>query len=302
MMKTSKYTALLLLMITMLASCYHRPHRYANITGEITGVQTDTMSFYTLHHYTVNYNFIVRSDSLTLVAQQPEEVLSNMPTDSFTVWHDEHLVVADYRTLPQDPADSVWIQVATASRHFGWVHEGKLLHSVVPDDPISEFISTFSDTHLLIFLIVICVISAAYLIRKLKRMDVHRPLPRHPFLLSHSAHATGGVGSDTLCQHPDICPRRMAALLLQPDTQPAVGATHTGAISASGLGDADCKCRSAGRRARSVGNGRSHTLSEWTGCSLRHRLHSLQHHLFIFYRLYSARIVFHIRHQAIPHP
>ena len=130
----------------------------------------------------------------------------------------------------------------------------------------------------------------------------HRPLPRHPFLLSHSAHATGGVGSDALCQHPDICPRRMAALLLQPDTQPAVGATHTGAISASGLGDADCRCRSAGRRARSVGNGRSHTLSEWTGCSLRHRLHSLQHHLFIFYRLYSARIVFHIRHQAIPHP
>ena len=80
MMKTSKYTALLLLMITMLASCYHRPHRYANVTGEITGVQTDTMSFYTLHHYTVNYNFIVRSDSLTLVAQQPEEVLSNMPS------------------------------------------------------------------------------------------------------------------------------------------------------------------------------------------------------------------------------
>ena len=122
MMKTSKYTALLLLMITMLASCYHRPHRYANVTGEITGVLTDTMSFYTLHHYTVNYNFIVRSDSLTLVAQQPEEVLSNMPTDSFTVRHGEHLVVADYRTLPQDPADSVWIQVATASRHFGWVH------------------------------------------------------------------------------------------------------------------------------------------------------------------------------------
>lgn len=172
MMKTSKYTALLLLMITMLASCYHRPHRYANVTGEITGVQTDTMSFYTLHHYTVNYNFIVRSNSLTLVAQQPEEVLSNMPTDSFTVRHGEHLVVADFRTLPQDPADSVWIQVATASRHFGWVHEGKLLRSVVPDDPISEFISTFSDTHLLIFLIVICVISAAYLIRKLKRMDV----------------------------------------------------------------------------------------------------------------------------------
>ncbi len=152
-------------------SCYHRTHHYTNLSPEPNVVQADTISFYTLHHYTINYNFIVHADSLTLVSQQPEEILGNMPTDSFTVKHGEHLVVADYRILSQDATDSVWIQVATASRHFGWTHESKLLRSVVPDDPISEFISVFSNIHLLIFLIIICVIGAAYLIRKLRRMD-----------------------------------------------------------------------------------------------------------------------------------
>lgn len=153
------------------ASCYHRPHRYMGLGTELATEQTDTMSFYTKHHYTINYNFIVNTDSLILISQQPEEVLSNMPTDSFAVHKGTHLVVADFRMLAQDPTDSVWIQVATATRHFGWIHEGLLLRSVVPDDPISEFISTFSNTHLLIFLIIICIIGAAYLIRKLKRMD-----------------------------------------------------------------------------------------------------------------------------------
>ncbi len=170
-MKISRVTIFLLAVLVTLASCYHRPHHYTSLSAEPSGVQTDTLSFYASHHYTVNYNFIVQSDSVSLVSQQPEEILSNMPTDSFAVKHGDHLVVADYRMLPQDPIDSVWIQVATASRHFGWIHEGKLLSSVVPDDPISEFISIFSNTHLLIFLIVICAIGAVYLIKKLKRMD-----------------------------------------------------------------------------------------------------------------------------------
>ena len=170
-MKSGRITILLLSVLMVCASCYHRTHHYTSLTQEPRGIQTDTISFYTLHHYTVNYNFIVQSDSLTLVSQQPEEIVGNMPTDSFSVKHGEHLVVADYRMLSQDPVDSVWIQVATASRRFGWIHESKLLRSVVPDDPISEFISVFSNIHLLIFLIIISAIAAAYLIRKLRRMD-----------------------------------------------------------------------------------------------------------------------------------
>ncbi len=163
--------ALAALLVLLVSSCYHRPHRYSSLLLQRSTPQTDTLSFYALHHYTVNYNFLVKTDSLSLMVQQPEEMLGSLPTDTFTVHKGDRLVVADFRMLSQDPTDSVWVQVATAARRFGWIHESELLPSVVPDDPISEFISVFSDTHLLIFLIVICIISAAYLIRKLRRMD-----------------------------------------------------------------------------------------------------------------------------------
>lgn len=183
-----RFLALVLCLLSFF-SCYHRPHRYSSVPQHDYKVVGDSLSFYSRHYYTINYNFIVKSDSLVLVPQQPEEVLGNMPTDSFMVKHGDRLVVADFRMLSQDPADSVWIQVATATQQYGWIHETELLSAVVPDDSISEFISTFSDTHLLVFLIVICIISAAYLVRKLRRMDapiVHfRDIPSfYPSLLA----------------------------------------------------------------------------------------------------------------------
>ena len=68
--------------------------------------------------------------------------------------------------VPQDSIDSVWVQLATEDNRFGWSRESRLLPQVVPDDPISEFIMTFSNVHLLIFLVVIVVITLAYLVRK----------------------------------------------------------------------------------------------------------------------------------------
>lgn len=44
--------------------------------------------------------------------------------------------------------------------------------SVVPDDPISQFISTFSDKHLLVFLIIISVIAISYLTYSIKQRHV----------------------------------------------------------------------------------------------------------------------------------
>ena len=68
------------------------------------------------------------------------------------------------RILNKDASDSVWIQVARDQNTFGWVHESVLLKKVVPDDPISQFISTFSDVHLLIFLVIIVIIGVSYLL------------------------------------------------------------------------------------------------------------------------------------------
>ena len=129
----------------------------------------DSLNFALTHHYSNNYNFIVKKDSIKLLLQQPEEWLNNMYTDSITIYKHEHLVVAEIRITPTDSLDSVWVQVANDRSIFGWIHEKDLLDSVVPRDPISQFISTFSDTHLLIFLIIISTIAITYLMRTLLR-------------------------------------------------------------------------------------------------------------------------------------
>lgn len=169
-----------------LSSCYHtgtRSHE-ANAAAAVASTCADTAtdndttarggmdSFYEGRPYAQNYNFVVKADSLVLLRQQPEELLNGLKTDSFVVRHGDHLVVADFRLMRNDPADSVWVQVARDQYTFGWVHESRLLPAVVPDDPISQFISTFSDTHLLVFLIIISVIATSYLIHSIRQKRV----------------------------------------------------------------------------------------------------------------------------------
>ena len=141
--------------------------------------QSNDSSSFILHpsfpqrHYSFNYNFVVKADSIVLLRQQPEEKLSDLLTDSFVVRRDENVVVADIRIVPNDSIDSVWVQLATAEPSFGWVHETELLPNVVPDDPISQFISTFSDRHTFIFFIVITLIAIIYLYRLAARRNAH---------------------------------------------------------------------------------------------------------------------------------
>ena len=159
----------LLGMVFLLGSCYHRrsakPQHAALV--EYSDRQLDSISFSTTHHYTNKYNFVVITDSLMLTRQQPEEVVSGLTTDSFPVYRHSLLVVSDIRKIPQDSLDSVWVQLATEANAFGWIHESSLLPKVVPDDPISQFIMTFSNVHLLIFLVIIVLISVAYLVKKI---------------------------------------------------------------------------------------------------------------------------------------
>ena len=170
-----------LLLPLFLVSCYNR----GPITPDawnLTEQQIDSISFYTTHHYTQNYNFIVTSDSLVVIAQQPEampipEVFSSLhgAADSslFTLhsslFKGERIVVADIMTVPSDTIDSVWVKVARDQLTFGWIHENELLAKVSPDDPISQFIDFFYDVHLLVFLAFCVVIVAAYGVRRLMR-------------------------------------------------------------------------------------------------------------------------------------
>ncbi|WP_254880609.1 zinc ribbon domain-containing protein [Segatella copri] len=166
--KTTVWQVMLLGILLMLSSCYHRhnSHQQHAAMVEYSDRQLDSISFSTTHHYTNKYNFLVFKDSLELMRQQPEEYISGLKVDTFAVKKNHLLVVTDIRMVPQDSIDSVWVQLATENNDFGWVRESKLLRRVVPDDPISEFIMTFSNVHLLIFLVVIVVITMAYLVRK----------------------------------------------------------------------------------------------------------------------------------------
>ena len=169
------YILLLLGITMMLSSCYHRynSHQQHAALIEYSNKQLDSISFSTTHHYTNKFNFMVFKDSLVLVKQQPEELMSELPVDSFAVKKDRLLVVTDIRMVPKDSIDSVWVQLATEDNTFGWTRELKMLQQVVPADPISEFIMTFSNVHLLIFMVIIVVIAIAYLIRKVSCSNIY---------------------------------------------------------------------------------------------------------------------------------
>lgn len=171
-MKRTLWTILSVMLVCLLAGCYSRPTNVPDAYVPLTEHQLDSLSFQSTHHYTNNYNFVVLSDSLELLSQQPEEKISDMPTDTFAVYKHERLVVADIRMIPTDSIDSVWVQVANAEMVFGWTHESDLLPNVVPDDPISQFICYFSDSHLMVFLVFIIIIAWVYIYRKVRKENV----------------------------------------------------------------------------------------------------------------------------------
>ena len=173
------------LLSLLLVSCYNQ----GPITPDawnLTEQQLDSISFYTTHHYTQGYNFVVNKDSLVILEQQNEmmpvpdiltaEIMAGDETmpmlslvDSLTLRRHERLVVADICTVPTDSVDSVWVKVARDQLTQGWLRESDLLKAVSPDDSISQFIDFFSDAHLLIFLGFCVIVGGAYGLRRLMR-------------------------------------------------------------------------------------------------------------------------------------
>ena len=169
----------------LLTGCYNQ----GPITPDawnLTEQQLDSISFYTTHHYTQGYNFVVSKDSLVVLEQQSEmmpvpdiltaEIMAGDETmpmlslvDSLTLRRHERLVVADICTVPTDSIDSVWVKVARDQLTQGWLRESDLLKAVSPDDPISQFIDYFSDAHLLVFLAFCVIVGGAYGLRRLMR-------------------------------------------------------------------------------------------------------------------------------------
>ena len=96
----------LLFVSILLCGCYNRGPITPD-AWDLTEKQLDSISFYTTHHYTQNYNFVVTGDSLVVVEQQPEDMSvpdvvtfelesmgEEMKKDSITLRRNEHVVVA----------------------------------------------------------------------------------------------------------------------------------------------------------------------------------------------------------------
>lgn len=191
----------------LFTGCYHQTPETSD-AWIVTEEQMDSISFYTTHHYTHNYNFLVTADTLWLICQQPSEVLSDMLVDSVAVVRDDRLVVADIMTLSSDTIDSVWVQVARDQMTMGWIHEQQMLPGVAPDNPISQFITFFSDTHLLIMLAFLVVVLAAYTLRMAYRHNariVHfNDIPSvYPMLLAILVSASAVFYSTIQLADPD---------------------------------------------------------------------------------------------------
>ena len=77
-------TCCLLGMLLLLSGCYHRHGGKVQHAAliEYSDRQLDSISFSSTHHYTNKYNFVVSSDSLMLIRQQPEEYVNHLRIDS----------------------------------------------------------------------------------------------------------------------------------------------------------------------------------------------------------------------------
>ncbi len=118
--------------------------------------------------YEVGYNFLVTADSLQLQSMLPIPYASVL-CDTLMLYKDMPLVVAQTEILPHDSVDSIWVLVAADQEIQGWLRESELLPNVVPDDPISQFIHTFSDIHLQVFGALVLLALSAWLVRHMLR-------------------------------------------------------------------------------------------------------------------------------------
>ncbi len=118
-------------------------------------------------------NLLVKTDSLQLLAGQPEEIVSQLEMDTFALARGERLAVSNQCVVPNDSIDSLWMEVADEQARFGWLRRSELMRSTVPDDPISLFINTFSNIHTKIFLAIVVMMIGLYILTEKQ----HRHVP-----------------------------------------------------------------------------------------------------------------------------
>lgn len=127
----------------------------------LTRMKADSLRFRLTHHYSENFNFRVKADSLQLVPQGTGGI-----QDTCTVRKGDLIVVAKILLTPNDSTDAVWVKVARDQFTMGWIRESDLLPNVVPDDVISETLNYLTDSRTLWMFSIVAFGIAAFFLRR----------------------------------------------------------------------------------------------------------------------------------------
>lgn len=152
----------------------HKASLWGSLVGAVLLLSSCYYSQEDATLYEVGDNFVLSADSLHLQSSQP---LHNLPIDTaceqLSIYYNDQLVVAETLVILEDSIDSVWVKLARDQFTMGWVHQHDFVESVVPDDPISQFIYLFSIRHLGLFGILFAISLAALLYQVYSRKKPH---------------------------------------------------------------------------------------------------------------------------------
>lgn len=125
--------------------------------------QVDSLVFRLTHHYSENFNFLVKADSLTLIPRE-----GDLRSDTCHVYKGTVIAVAAIKTIPGDPIDSIWVKVASNQTTMGWLPEQELLKGTTPDDTISQMLDMLSSSRVLWMSALVAIGIIAFLLGKKK--------------------------------------------------------------------------------------------------------------------------------------
>ncbi len=108
---------------------------------DLTPQQKDSLIFRLTHHYTDNFNFLVKAPSLTLLPREGDLI-----QDTCRVVRGDLIAVAEIRSIPGDSIDSIWVKVAHDQMTMGWIPEHELLQGAIPNDDISQLLNAMTNS------------------------------------------------------------------------------------------------------------------------------------------------------------
>lgn len=145
----------------------------------LTRQQVDSLEFRLTHHYSENFNFVVKANSLTLIPRE-----GDLLTDTCIVHKGSVIAVAAIKTVPGDSIDSIWVKVASDQFTMGWLRERELLQGAIPDDTISEMLDLLSSSRAIWMSALVALGIIAFILGKKKNMK-QKELLRSTFAFLH---------------------------------------------------------------------------------------------------------------------